>query len=261
MMMRAVAPGSAVPDTTVWRRLARFFCGMLALLALPVLAGSFGVSPISLDLDRNAKSGAITVSNDDAEPLRVQIRLFEWTQDATGKDHYRESEDLIFFPKLMVIGTSQQKLVRVGLRTPAGVQERTYRLFVEELPGPILPGAAAGANVVMKVRFGVPIFLKPATPEARGEVQKIEMTQGMLRITVRNTGNVHFVVGAIGISGGGSYAKEIPGWYLLAGGVREYSIQVAPAVCRKLGRIDVTAKTEQFELKAALDVAASMCGS
>jgi fimbrial chaperone protein len=261
MIMRSTTADSARPGTTAWPRRVRCFCGALALLALPALGGNFGVSPIGLDLDRNAKSGAITVSNDDAEPLRVQIRLFEWTQDAGGKDEYRESEDLIYFPKLMALEKNEQKLVRVGLRTPAAAMEKTYRLFVEELPGPPPPGAPPGARVAMKVRFGVPIFLKPAVPEARGEIQATDMAKGALRVRVRNTGNVHFVISAIAVSGGGNYAKEVAGWYLLPGVVRDYIIPVTPEACRKLGRVNVTARTEQFELKAALDVAASMCGS
>lgn len=256
-----IAVNFARPGKGAGSRRVRCACAALALLALPALAGNFGVSPISLELDRNAKSGAITVSNDDAEPLRVQMRLFEWTQDAGGKDAYRESEDLIYFPKLMALDMNQQKLVRVGLRTPAGAQEKTYRLFVEELPGASAPGAPPGARVAMKVRFGVPIFLKPAAPEVRGEIQAIEMTKGMLRVSVRNTGNVHFVIGTIAVSGGGAYVKEVAGWYLLPGAVRDHLIPVPPEACRKLGRTDVTARTEHFELKAALDVTASMCGS
>lgn len=257
----AMPSDSAFLRKTALKRLARIFCCGLALLALPVAAGNFGVSPIRVELDRNAKTGAITVSNDDTDgALRVQIRLFEWTQDAAGKDEYRESEDLLYFPKLMLLGKNEQKLVRVGLRTPAAAQEKTYRLFVEELPGPPSPGTASGARVAFRVRFGVPIFLKPAEAEARGEIEKIEMAKGVLRVTVRNTGNAHFVINTITAASGGAYSKEAPGWYLLARAVREHAIPVPQETCRKLKRIDVTAKTDQFELKGALEVAASMCG-
>ena len=158
----AMPSDSAFLRKTALKRLVRIFCCGLALLALPVAAGNFGVSPIRVELDRNGKTGAITVSNDDTDALRVQIRLFEWTQDAAGKDQYRESEDLLYFPNLMALEKNEQKLVRVGLRTPAAAQEKTYRLFVEELPGPPSPGTASGARVALRVRFGVPIFLKPA---------------------------------------------------------------------------------------------------
>lgn len=256
----AMSPDSGFLGNPALNRLARFFCWGLALLALPVAAGNFGVSPIRVELDRNAKTGAITVSNDDTDALRMQIRLFEWTQDAAGKDEYRESEDLIYFPKLMVLDKNEQKLVRVGLRTPAAAREKTYRLFVEELPGPPPLEAPPGARVAIRARFGVPIFLKPAKSEARGEIEKLEMAKGVLRVAVRNTGNAHFIINTITAASGGAYSKEVPGWYLLAGAVREHAIPVPQEMCGKLKRIDVTTKTDRFELKSALDVAASMCG-
>lgn len=238
----------------------RALLAWLALFTLPAAAGNFGISPIRVDLDRNARSGAITVSNDDAESLRVQIRLFEWTQDAAGKDEYRESEDLIYFPKLLVIDKNAQKLVRVGLRTPGAAQEKTYRLFVEELPGPPAPGVPGGARVAIAVRFGVPIFLKPAKTEARGEIEKIDMSKGVLRVVVRNTGNAHFIISKITASSESAYSKEVPGWYLLAGAVREHVVPVPPELCQKLKRVEITTQTDQFELKGGLDVAVSMCG-
>lgn len=250
----------ALPGLATVKRWARWLCYLLCLSTLPAFAGNFGVSPIRVDLDRNARSGAITVSNDDAQPLRVQIRLFEWTQDSAGKDQYRESEDLIYFPKLLVIDKDAQKLVRVGLRAPGGAQEKTYRLFVEELPGPPPPEASPGARVTIAVRFGVPVFLKPAKTEARGVIEKIDLAKGALRVVVRNTGNAHFVINTITAVSGDALSKEVAGWYLLAGSAREHSILVPAEICRKLKRIDVIAKTDQLELKGGVDVAESMCG-
>lgn len=232
---------------------------LLALAFLPPAgAGQFGVSPIRIELDRGARSGAITVANDEqADSLRVQLRLFEWTQDATGKDDYREAEDLIYFPRLMTLEKGEQKLVRVGLRTPTLEREKTYRLFIEELPAPPTPG---GARVAIAVRFGVPIFVKPPKEEIRGEIEKLDMAKGVLRVGVRNSGNVHFTIKSITAASGEAFSKETPGWYLLAGAAREYAIELPASACTKLKQIDVTMKADQLELKGTLDVNASMCG-
>ena len=238
----------------------RWLGGLLfALVVLPPAgAGQFGVSPIRIDLDRGARNGAITVTNDEqAEPLRVQLRLFEWTQGAGGKDEYRENEDLVYFPRLMALEKGEQKLVRVGLRTPALEREKTYRLFVEELPAPPTPG---GARVAIAVRFGVPIFLKPAKEEVRGEIEKLDMEKGVLRVGVRNSGNVHFTIKSITAASGEAFSKEAPGWYLLAGAAREHTIELPAQACARLKRIDVTVKADKLELKGTLDVNALMCG-
>jgi len=247
-------------NTQTIRRLGSLFFA-LALLSPPTAAGQFGVSPIRVDLDRGAKSGAIAVTNDeDAEPLRAQLRLFEWTQGADGKDEYRESEDLVYFPRLMALGKGEQKLVRVGLRVPATAQEKTYRLFIEELPAPPAAGAPAGARVAITVRFGVPVFVKPAKEEVRGEIEKIELAKGVLRVGVRNGGNVHFTIKSVTAASGEAFSKEAPGWYLLAGAAREHAIELPAEACAKLKRLDVTVKTDRpLELKGTLDVNASMC--
>jgi fimbrial chaperone protein len=234
---------------------------LLALLALPpASAGQFGVSPIRVDLDRESKSGAITVSNDeDAQSLRVQMRLFEWTQDAEGKDVYQESQDLVYFPRLMVLEKGQQKLVRVGLRTPATTQEKTYRLFVEELPAPPAPGAASGSHVAIAVRFGVPVYLKPAKEELHAEISRLVLSKGVLHVDVRNTGNTHFTIKSVTASSGKSFSREMAGWYLLAGATRDHAIELPAADCARLGKLDVIVATDQMELRGALDVDASMC--
>ncbi|MDP1610660.1 MAG: fimbria/pilus periplasmic chaperone [Sulfuritalea sp.] len=242
--------------------LRRVGANLVLLLAfqLQAVAGSFGVSPIRIDLDRSARNGAIAVTNDeDGAPLRTQLRLYEWTQDASGKDEYRESEDLLYFPRLMALEKGEQKLVRVGLRVPATTQEKTYRLFIEELPSPPPPGAAPGARVAIAVRFGVPVFVKPMNEDIRGVIEKLELTKGSLRVVVRNAGNVHFTINAIAIASGDAHVKEVSGWYLLAGAMREHAIELPAETCGGLKRLDVTVKTDKSEFKDALDVNASMC--
>lgn len=232
---------------------------VFALAVLPAaLAGQFGVSPIRIDLDRSAKSGAINVTNDEqASALRLQLRLFEWTQGAGGKDEYSEVEDLLYFPRLMTLEKGEQKLVRVGLRTPAIDREKTYRLFLEELPAPPEPG---GARVAISVRFGVPIFVKPFKDEASGEIDKLDMAKGVLQVRVRNSGNVHFTINSITASSGEAFNKVVSGWYLLAGAAREHTIELPASTCTALKKIDVTVKTDKLDIKRTLDVNAAMCG-
>jgi len=243
-------------DLKTLLRLAGLFLALAGLT--PAGAGQFGVSPLRIDLDRGARSGAITVSNDEeAEPLRVQLRLFEWTQEDGGKDEYRESDDLLYFPRLMTLEKAEQKLVRVGLRAPAPEREKAYRLFVEELPAPPTPG---GARVAIAVRFGVPVFVKPAREDMRGEIDTLSLEKGVLRIGVRNSGNQHFTIESVTASAGQDFSRQLPGWYLLAGAAREHAIDIPAQVCARLKQIDVAVKTDTLELKGTLGVNATMCG-
>lgn len=233
-----------------------------ALLALPLAAaaGNFGVSPIRIDLDTQARTGAVTVTNDDSGPLRLQVRLAEWTQDAEGRDVYKDSEELVYFPRLVSMGRDEQRLLRVGLRTPPQPREKTYRLFVEELPAPPEPGTEATSRVAIAVRFGVPVFLRPPQEQVGGEIERLEFAEGKLRMRVRNTGNVHFRILSITAQDDKGFATEAQGWYLLAGAAREHELPIEARHCAQLQDLSVVVKTDRNELRGSLPVDRSKCG-
>lgn len=85
---------------------------VLFILLFPLsfaCAAEWRVTPVKLYLGKDAKSGAITVTNDGDEKINFQIEAFEWTQDAEGKDKYTETDDIIFFPKIMAL---EKKMMR-----------------------------------------------------------------------------------------------------------------------------------------------------
>ena len=132
-----------------------------AWLPAAALAGLFSISPIRLDLDRQNRTESISVSNDEtARKLDMQAKLMEWSQDAKGNDVYVESNDLVYFPRIFAIEKQDQRVIRVGIKVPATTVEKSYRLFVEELP-PAPDPAKKGAQVLFVLRFGVPVFVRP----------------------------------------------------------------------------------------------------
>ena len=236
----------------------------LFLLLLPVAAwaGDWRVSPIRLDLGRDAKSGAVTVANDADELLQLQMKAFEWTQDAEGKDRYEETGEILFFPRLMILEPKEEKILRAGIRVPAAAKEKTFRLFIEEIPG---PRKAEGVNVAVAIRFGVPIFVKPLKEEARGEVGPMTMSAGALLVPVNNTGNVHFIVQSVllrGRNGAGEeiFSRELGGWYLLAGVSRGYTTTVPLEACGTMAVLEAEVKTDKRPLRGSMAVDRSMCG-
>jgi fimbrial chaperone protein len=236
----------------------------LFLLLLPVTAraGDWRVSPIRLDLGRDAKSGAVTVANDADERLQVQMKAFEWTQDAEGKDRYEETGEILFFPRLMILEPKEEKILRAGIRVPAAAKEKAFRLFIEEIPG---PRKAEGVNVAVAIRFGVPIFVKPLKEEARGEVGTMTLSAGALLVPVNNTGNVHFIVQSVlvrGRNGAGEeiFSRELGGWYLLAGVSRGYTTTIPPGTCGNMAVIEAEVKTDKLPLRGRMVVDRSMCG-
>lgn len=239
---------------------------LLALLAVPVVptaarGGEWRVSPIRLDLGREAKTGVLKVMNDAEERLQLQVAAYEWTQDTEGKDRYEESGDLVYYPKIMTLGGKEERILRAGIRVPATGQEKAYRLFIEEIPQPRKP---AGASVAIAVRFGVPIFVKPLKEEPKAEIGPVAMDNGTVSARVRNAGNAHFVIRAVVVTGKNSggesiFSREINGWYLLPGASRSYAATIPPDVCPGVATVDVEVRTDKSTVAGRLDADRSMC--
>jgi len=224
-------------------------------------SGEFRVTPIRLDFDRGTRTGLITVVNEGEEKLSLQMRAFEWAQNSEGKDQYTETNEIIYFPRMMTLEKKEEKIIRAGIRIPATTREKTYRLFIEEIPG---PKKTEGVNVAISIRFGVPIFVRPLKEEARGAIDKIELSKGILNIWVRNTGNTHFIINSVNLKGKNMkgeevFSKELSGWYLLSGVSRVYSLSIPQDSCKDLAKLDVEARTNRFNLNGKLDVDQAMC--
>lgn len=240
------------------RPLAPALLALAGFLAAPAAnASEFSVSPIRVDLRAGALSETITVTNHADTPLRVGIKLMEWTQDANGEDVYKETGDLVYFPRQMDLGPGAQKLVRLGAKAPAGVTERAYRLFVEEQPQ--VAAESGRAQIAVYLRFGVPVFLAPAVPRAQPEFLQPTLEHGRLSLRVKNEGNQHFRLIRLIVQDGAGFSEEITGWYSLAGTERTYSLEIPREVCRKARTLTVALEGEDLRADRKIDVDPARC--
>jgi fimbrial chaperone protein len=238
-------------------------CGALFVLT-SAEGGEFSVNPIRLELGTAARSGAIGVKNDGAHPLSFQLQAMEWMQDAAGKDQYLETRDLIFFPKILTVDPGQAGVVRVGIKTPAVASEKTYRLFIEELPGNVVPAATKGPQINFLIRFGVPIFIAPLKAEDKLEITGSSIANGNLSVSARNTGNRHQMIQGIHLRGADAdgkevYATTLADRYLLAGVQKTYSAAITPAQCRTLAIVELELRTDKLIAKDKMAVTQAMC--
>ena len=230
----------------------------------PVSAGEFSVNPIRLEMGASVRSGVISVKNEGQDKLSFQMQAMEWTQDGQGQDQYAETQDMIFFPKLMTVEPGQEGVIRIGTKFPVVPREKTYRLFIEELPGAVKPAPTQGAQVTVMIRFGAPIFVKPLKPENRLEVDKIELAKGELSLVARNTGNQHQIVEGIQLRGTDSQGREVytmmlADRYLLAGTSKRYSTAIPTDQCPKITALAIDFKTDKVVQNVKLEVDKAMC--
>jgi len=250
-----------------WASTARFLGAALASCLIswhpPAQAGEFSVNPIRLEFGASARSGVIAVKNDGKGKLNFQLSASEWTQDAQGVDQYQESRDIVFFPRLMSVEPGQEAIVRVGVKNAVVPTEKTYRLFIEELPG-----AAAqperGVQINVLIKFGAPIFVGPVKPQDALELEGPTMRAGVLKFSARNTGNRHQVVQRIGVKGTDAagrevYALTLADRYLLAGTLKPYSANLSADQCAKITALEVEVKTDKADATRKTEVTRAMC--
>lgn len=224
-------------------------------------AAGWRVIPIRLDFDQRVRSGIITLINDNEQPVAFTVEAMEWTQDEQGKDQYRETGDLIFFPKTLTINPGEERVVRAGIKVPPLKQEKTYRLFIQEQPQ---KNETPGTAVAIAVRFGVPVFALPPRQDLRGEIATATLERGLLEFDARNTGNVHFRIDSTAVRGQNSkgeeiFSHDIQGWYLLANGGQHFTVEIPADVCRQLKTIGIQASGANLTFSKEIDVDPAQC--
>ncbi len=247
------------------RSVAIFFFFMLLSVLTgegTVFAGGWQVLPIRVDLNAKVKTEVVTIINNGDEPLFLEMRTVQWLQDNVGKDTYTETEDLVFFPKKMSIPPREERIVRLGIRAPQTVKEKTYRLFIREIPEP--KSATEGTGVEIALEFGVPIFVKPFQENLAGVITSSLLREDQAECTISNTGNVHFRINSINFSAKNEinetvFNQKINGWYLLAGTTRTFSAPIPAELCASIVVIDITAVANQLTLNGKIDVDPASC--
>ncbi|HTR53334.1 MAG TPA: fimbria/pilus periplasmic chaperone [Kofleriaceae bacterium] len=241
---------------------------LISLIGVAALAGtaqasSFTVNPIRIDLDQTSRSGMLTVKNDSAEPLRVQVTAFAWSQSATGEVVLADSKDVIAFPGLVEIAPGAEKKIRVGVKAPASAIEQTYRVFVEELPGMQQPGGKTEVRVLTK--FGVPVFVAPTKIVRSARVSGVAASGGKLAFSVENTGTVSTIVKTVTVIGRDARQVELfqraqSGWYVLGGGKRDYQLELPADRCGEAAQLAIEVVTDQNQpIRAELALPAGAC--
>lgn len=210
-------------------------------------AGTFQISPTRIDLAARNSSSIVSLINTGVEQVRLQVKVFAWDQSPSGEQVLTEARDLVVFPTLFSLAPNESRKVKVGITIPQDARQRTYRLFVEELPP---SNAALQRGLRVLTRMSVPIFQAPLREVRSGAVTGVALRDGALAIDVENRGTVSVMLRAAkatcrDIAGRQIWSGEAPGWYLLAGGRRAFSLTIPVDKLAKVTTVEVDAVTDQ----------------
>jgi len=225
-------------------------------------ASSFAVNPTQIFLTSKSTSAILTLRNESDESVRFQLTVFAWDQSARGEMELKPTSDIVFFPALLTLAPRESRNVRVGAATPFEAVEKSYRIFVEELP-PQDPQPGQSAVRVL-TKMGVPIFVQPTRTQAQAGLRDLMVKDGVFTFNVRNTGNVHFVPETVRVHGMNHVGevvleKQLDGWYILAGGVRAYEVRLPAPDCSALTALSIDVRIAGSALKERLETP-SACG-
>jgi len=237
--------------------------GLALSQAAAAAAASFTVNPTQIFLSSTTRSALVTIKNETDKPVRFQLSLMAWTQDPDGQMQLSPTQDVVFFPSLLTLSGHEERRVRVGAEVPAGPVEKTYRLFIEELP----PVESAGApnGVVMLTKVGIPVFLQPAKLTTRATLQDLGLKAGRFSFRLVNSGTFYFIPKAVRVRGldqaGEAVLDQRPAaWYVLAGGERVFDLEVPADACARIRSFLVEAQlTDSTTLKETLQAPDGAC--
>lgn len=240
---------------------------LLLATSLAARASTFSVDPIEVTLSRGNSSASIAVTNQSPEKLRLQVTGYSWQQSSSGEMKLAPTDDLVFFPKLLEIDPGDTKRIRVGVTAQQGSLERSYRVFMEELPSLESVIAPKQNTVTLRMKVGVPVFVKPnAATSASGAVRDASADGASLSFDVFNTGNVHFAIQSVRVvgrdaSGAAIVSNDLNGWYVLAGGTRRFSVPISKERCEALRSLSVQVRTDAATFSNSFPDLSKQCGS
>ncbi|MFN2462097.1 MAG: molecular chaperone [Candidatus Velthaea sp.] len=240
-MKRGSRKGAAV-----WAAVA-----LIMTWACPAAASEFTVDPVSIHVSKAAPGALLTIQNRGDAPLRMQIETFAWDQRVDGTMALAPTNDVVVFPEIFTVAAHAARRVRAAVTAPPAATERTYRIFLEELPSLESIVQPHAGVLTFRARVGIPVFFAPLSPAfSPPGIQGAAVRAGALHFDVVNTGNVHaFVkqVRVVGLNDAGkeTFVRDVAGWYVLPFEPRSFDVTLPHDVCQSLATLRIDASATQ----------------
>jgi len=201
--------------------------GLVLSLSSTVDAATIRLSPVTVEILSNQNASSLSLYNQSSESTDLQVRVFEWRQNA-GQDQLIPTEDIAVSPPFLKLKPNDSYNLRVVRINPKPVSgEKTYRIIIDELPKPVDSRKAdQGINVLLRSSLPVFVVNKDAITKLSW---KIDENQNAPSLNMSNIGNRHALLNNLTLvdaTANKSYPIQVNtvNGYILAEQTRSYSI-------------------------------------
>jgi fimbrial chaperone protein len=222
---------------------------LMLAAACPAAAGTFSIAPVRVELAGSERTAVLTVHNDDAAPLVVQVSTLNWTQ-AGGEEATAPTRELLATPPVFTLPPNGEQIVRVALRRePDATRELDYRLLLAEVPQ-AADKDFTGLRVAL--RLSIPVFVKASSSAAAQLRWNARwLPDGGLSVSATNEGLTHQQVSdfTLHFAGSESPARGVVSRYVLPGSTVTWKI-APPAGVAHDAAISIRGASDQGDFQA-----------
>lgn len=218
---------------------------------------SLSVAPLRIALTPERPVASLTMGNADTTEVAVQAEVLQWSQDREGNDVYAPTRDVLVNPAIFRLPPGGRQIVRLGLQVPAEARERSYRIFLRQLPrDQALPqDGAEGAKLQTLLRIGVPVFVPPTQPPQRVLEWSLLADRGEhFRLVLHNQDSEHIQLTQLVVrrEDGAELLRKNLSLYVLAGQSAGVALELAPLPPGT--RLQIEAATDAPEAQSSATV-------
>lgn len=241
---------------------------LAGLLPAPAqAAATLSVFPLKLRLAPGRLADTVTLGNEGARAVTVEVRLFRWQYEppvdgsVDAREQLTPTTELLATPPVFTLPPGGSRVVRVGRLSGRALppSETGYRLELSEVPDEAGKPLGGGARTVLTL--SLPVFIAPADRKAapKPTASWLPAAAGApARLRLANEGQLHArLTTARLVQQGKTCAEKTFGAYVLPGSVRQLAWPEASACAAASAALQLDFEGAPRRLERPLELGAA----
>jgi fimbrial chaperone protein len=188
-----------------------FAAALLLLAQGSSRAATLQVEPVLIDVTAPGAASTVTLRNEGAAPINVQIRVYRWSQ-VDGKENLEPTEDVVASPPAVTLAPQANyvaRVVRVSKRPVSG--EESYRVLIDQLPA---PSQQRGHSINLLMRYSIPVFFSASDRRDPAVAWAATISGNKVKVTARNDGERRIQIASLNLRDAKAFGKGLVGYVL-----------------------------------------------